>query len=447
MPSRHTYVRLNSGNVELETRSGSSSSLSIPSPAIIGDEYTKPPSKMKRIVMQLKEGISNNTGMLLMTLAQVFGASMNLCVKKLNGIDPPVSPLEIILVRMMLTYIVATTYMVVMKIPDPYLGPKGVRLLLAFRGFSGFFGLFGMYFSLQYLSLSDSVVLTFLAPICTGIAGAFFLGEIFTVKQACAGLFSLAGVVLIARPPFLFGEAAHIPHIPIADGLHSPIENVEKGTPAERLLAVGVALIGVLGATGTFVSVAAIGKRANPLHTMVSFSGQCIIVSSIGMFITKTPFIMPTRIDWIGLLLLIGCLGFCGQVFMTLGFQRETAGRASMALYSQVIFANILERIFFHTVPSPLSIIGTVMIIAAALYVALMKGSGKNTKQHTSAVRLEAVGSEEALEEGLLQQVKDEEMDQYTADTQLEKSVSNDEWNDHQPHDVLETGVKPRPST
>jgi drug/metabolite transporter (DMT)-like permease len=90
------------------------------------------------------------------------------------------------------------------EVPDPVLGPKGVRLLLVFRGFSGyvsrtvssyrrvanldgsFFGLFGVYYSLQYLSLSDATVLTFLVPICTAVSGALFLGETFSVKQALA---------------------------------------------------------------------------------------------------------------------------------------------------------------------------------------------------------------------------------------------------------------------
>ncbi len=52
---------------------------------------------------------------------------------------------------------------------------------------SRFFGLFGIYFSLKYLSLSDATVLTFLAPFCTGIAGAVFLKERYTYREALAG--------------------------------------------------------------------------------------------------------------------------------------------------------------------------------------------------------------------------------------------------------------------
>ena len=44
-----------------------------------------------------------------------------------------------------------------------------------------------MYFSLQYLSLSDATVLTFLSPLCTAASGAMFLGEIFSRKELFAG--------------------------------------------------------------------------------------------------------------------------------------------------------------------------------------------------------------------------------------------------------------------
>ena len=88
---------------------------------------------------------------------------------------------------------------------DPFLGPKGIRSLLLLRGFSGqadppwgfygdiesgnfrFIGLSGLYLSLQYLSLSDATVLTFLTPVCTVFTGAVFLGESFAHRQAFAG--------------------------------------------------------------------------------------------------------------------------------------------------------------------------------------------------------------------------------------------------------------------
>ena len=92
---------------------------------------------------------------------------------------------------MAITYACGIGYCVLTGVPDYVLGPKGVRLLLLTRGIGGFIGLYGIYFSLQYLDLSDAVVLTFLAPICTSIAGAVLLGERFTIKQALASCGSL----------------------------------------------------------------------------------------------------------------------------------------------------------------------------------------------------------------------------------------------------------------
>src|SRR6266702_2861474 len=50
-----------------------------------------------------------------------------------------------------------------------------------------FFGLSGVYFSLQYLSLSDATVLTFMVPILTGFSGAVFLKEPLSLRELLAG--------------------------------------------------------------------------------------------------------------------------------------------------------------------------------------------------------------------------------------------------------------------
>ena len=149
-----------------------------------------------------------------------------------------------------------------------------------------FFSLFGVYYSLQYLSLSDFTVFSFLVPMCTAMAGALFLGENFSFREAFAGrkwilfqfqkvyillksvsVVSLVGVVLIARPTAIFGSASlSVPVVAVTETqLTAPKSLVEKGTQAERLIAVGyvitsisklnlkilsrIALIGVLGAS------------------------------------------------------------------------------------------------------------------------------------------------------------------------------------------------------
>jgi hypothetical protein len=52
-----------------------------------------------------------------------------------------------------------------------------------------------------------------------------------------------------------------------------------------------------------------------------------------------------------------------------MGLQRETASRGTLAIYSKIVFATMLERIVFHTLPTFLSVVGTLMIVASALYI------------------------------------------------------------------------------
>ena len=56
---------------------------------------------------------------------------------------------------------------------------------------------------------------------------------------------SLVGVVLIARPTAIFGSASHSePVVAVTDNqLTTPTSPVEKGTQADRLIAVGYVII------------------------------------------------------------------------------------------------------------------------------------------------------------------------------------------------------------
>ncbi|KAH6904974.1 integral membrane protein DUF6 [Coprinopsis sp. MPI-PUGE-AT-0042] len=332
----------------------------------------------------LSQFVANNTGLLLVAASELFFAFMHLAVKILNSIDPPVSTFELIFVRMVITYVCSIGYMSATGVQNPVFGPEGVRLLLFSRGLGGSIGLYGIYFSLQYLSLSDATVLTFLSPICTAIAGAVFLGEHLRISQLVAGLLSLFGVTLIARPPLLFGHS-------------SDLSSGNMATPAQRLTAVGVALIGVLGATLAFTSLRAIGKRAHTMHSMVAFAGQSIVFSGVGMLVTGTQFVIPTKWSWVGMLLMIGIFGVVAQILLTMGLQRETAGRGTMAVYTQIVFATILQKIFLKSTPPLLSIVGTLIIMGSALYTALSKVKDRET---TAPVR--ALPTQADEEQGLL---------------------------------------------
>lgn len=75
------------------------------------------------------------------------------------------------------------------------------------------------------------------------------------------------------------------------------------------------------------------------------------------------------------MMLLIGIFGLLAQILLTMGLQRETAGRGSLANYIGVVFALVFERIVFHTTPSALSLAGSMIIMSSAIYVVSTKAS------------------------------------------------------------------------
>ncbi|KAG0706474.1 hypothetical protein DFH29DRAFT_845909 [Suillus ampliporus] len=305
---------------------------------------------------------TRNAGILFIIAAQFFFASMTISVKMLNNLESPVHAFQIIIVRMGITFICSEIYMIIMRIPDPILGPKDVRTLLVIRAVTGFFGLSGLYLSVQYLSVADATALGFLKPLTTAVAGCILLKEKYSVKQAVAGVCSLLGVVLIARPPFLFPSLlAAIP-----EGHYLP-----GSTPVQRLAGVGAVMVSVLGATGAYTSIRAIGKRAHPLHIMTSFSLGCTFIASLGMVVFNISFVYPTSNSWTWSLLLLmnGIFGFGAQALLTMGLQRETVSRGVTGVYIEMLFVVVLERLIFGVIPSLLSVIGAAIIMSSALYV------------------------------------------------------------------------------
>jgi hypothetical protein len=54
-------------------------------------------------------------------------------------------------------------------------------------------------------------------------------------------VFSLFGVVLIARPKFIFGYLSHVSELtPVIDGIQTPTAAVD---PSQRLIAVGYVMV------------------------------------------------------------------------------------------------------------------------------------------------------------------------------------------------------------
>ena len=100
-------------------------------------------------------------------------------------------------------------------------------------------------------------MISFLAPTVACFACWILIREPFTRSQQLAGLVSLFGIVLIARPISLFERTSRMPlsdggtngSVALTNSTSLPITSVPpEATVSQRLTGIGFALLGVCGA-------------------------------------------------------------------------------------------------------------------------------------------------------------------------------------------------------
>jgi drug/metabolite transporter (DMT)-like permease len=240
--------------------------------------------------------------------------------------------------------------------------------------------------SLSWLNISDATVITFIIPTLTALVCFIWLREPFTVREALAALIAFTGVLLVARPTWLF---PHPPVDPITgqpeadavvktllDVMSSPKTTPAPISPTQRTLAVLAAVLNAFGASMAYASIRVIGKRAHSLISVNYFAAIATVGSAAVLLIhPDLHFVMPESASQWGLIAVIGLTGFLLQFLLTEGLQREKAGRATNLMYLQLVLALIIERVIWGTTPPIESFGGAALIIAAAIWITLQKNT------------------------------------------------------------------------
>lgn len=293
---------------------------------VVASPLEYPATPPRGIKGRLQQFWVRNKGLSYMLVAQVFGTLMNVTTRLLEvegNKGKGLHPFQILFARMGITFVLASSYMFWKKTPHFPLGLKEVRWLLVARGFGGFAGVFGMYYSLLYLPLADATVITFLSPSLACWACSILIKEPFTRVEKIGGLVSLVGVILIARPSSLFAASLGSTDTPPATGdpdspfpatnttIPADASSYENVTPVQRLSAVGIALIGVLGSATAYTTIRWIGKRAHPLISVNYFAAGCFLVSIVMQSILPgVGFLLPADAKEWGYLFFLGTCGF-----------------------------------------------------------------------------------------------------------------------------------------
>ena len=264
--------------------------------------------------------------------AGAFSFSLMSALAKVAGARLPVQ--EVILIRG-LVFGGATYGLLRWKGIDPW-GRE--RKLLLFRGLLGYGALTCFFWAVMHLPLAATTTLHFTNPVFGSILAALVLGEVLRRWEVFLILLSLAGVVMVARPEFLFAGGESLPPV-----------------------AVGVALVGAVLSAGAYVTVRRLTRTNDPLIIVFYFALVTVMASLPFNLVT---FIPPQGAEWI-YLVGVGLATLGGQVFLTLALQLERAVRVMAVGYLQIVFAALLGILFFQEIPDGWAVAGAAVIIGS----------------------------------------------------------------------------------
>ena len=208
----------------------------------------------------------------------------------------------------------------------------GLHFLRAFTGTASFAC---VVYALGKLLLSDTMVLSFTAPFWSIIISALLLGEVIRRHRIMATVVGFVGVVMIVKPR---GDV----------------------DPA-MLFAVGSAVF----TAAAMVSMKALSSSEPPMRIVFYFFifGTLLLLPP-AIVTWQTP--NPVQLAW---LVGAGLLGAVGQNFLARAYAAGEVGVVAPFDFIRLPLAALLGFLVFDEIPDVWSGAGTVVIIAASLYI------------------------------------------------------------------------------
>lgn len=272
---------------------------------------------------------SLHKAILLLITSAFFFALMNMFVQ-LSGDVPTIQKTFF---RNLIALIVAAA--VLLKNRTPALPPKGARLDVLLRSVAGYIGVICNFYALGSLNLSDASLLNKMSPFFAMIFSIFLLKEKANKVQWAIILTAFVGVLFVIKPTF--GNAQLLPSV--------------------------VGFIGGISAGCAYTLV----RRASKHGAQGSSIVFCFSAFSCA---ASLPFLIfaysPMTLYQLLMLIAAGLSAAAGQFCITAAYSHAPAKEVSIYDYTQILFSAAIGFFVMHTLPDMLSVVGYVIIIAAA---------------------------------------------------------------------------------
>ena len=226
----------------------------------------------------------------------------------------------------------------IIKNKGSMIGKKENRALLLWRSIFGTIGIIFNYYAIDKLVLSDANMLNKISPFLVVIFCALFLKEKINFKQIGAIIVAFIGALFIIKPSF---DVRVVPYI--------------------------IGILSAVFAALAYTFVRMIGKKEES-YTIVFFFSTFSLLAVLPVFLIVY---QSMTMYQLGCLILSGIAASLGQFGITLAYRYAPAKEISIFDYSNIIFSALLSIFLFGIYPDKYSVIGYMIIFAAALYMFL----------------------------------------------------------------------------
>lgn len=272
---------------------------------------------------------SLHKAIILLVTSALFFALMNMFVQ-LSGDVPTIQKTFF---RNLIALIVAGCVIAKKKVSA--LPPKEARLDVLLRSVIGYIGVICNFYALGRLNLSDASLLNKMSPFFAIIFSIFLLKEKANKVQWAIIITAFVGVLFVIKPSF--GNAELVPSL--------------------------IGFVGGMSAGCAYTFVRRASKHgAHGSSVVFCFSAFSCAASLPFLIFAYSP-MTPYQ-----LLMLIGAglSAAVGQFCITAAYSHAPAKEVSIYDYTQILFSAAIGFFVMNTLPDILSVVGYVIIIAAA---------------------------------------------------------------------------------
>ncbi|TMW49091.1 hypothetical protein DOY81_005825 [Sarcophaga bullata] len=306
-------------------------------------------------------------GIILATLSSLFFSLCSVIVKGLVDVNP----MELASFRFIGVLLPAIPIVIYTKQP---VFPEGKRIILLLRCFMGTTGLMLSFYAFRHMPLADASVIIFSTPVFVAIFARVFLKEQCSLFNVVTIILTLVGVVLITRPPFVFGDGS------------PSLETERYEGKSYDIWGPVAAISSTLFGANVYILLRAL-KGLHFSVIMTNF-GAFALIYTLAVCGSIGAICWPAcgRDRW--LVVVLGIFSFLGQILLTLSLQMEQAGPVAIARCADIVFAFIWQIIFFGETPTFYSLLGAFLVVSSVVLAALKKWALSLPRESTIRIRL-----------------------------------------------------------